>query len=49
MNVEYVSTEAQLADFSTKLLGKIKFLEFREKISVAIAEGGTDQGGACEM
>ena len=34
VKVKYIRTEDQLADLFTKLLGIIKFLEFREKISL---------------
>ena len=35
VEVDYVKTESQLADFFTKPLGRIKFEEFREKLGVA--------------
>ena len=36
IKLEYVTTEDQLADLFTKLLGRVKFCEFRAKISVTI-------------
>ena len=36
IKLEYVKTEAQLADFFTKPLGKIQFCEFGAKIGVTI-------------
>ena len=36
VEIEYVSTESQLAYSFTKSLGRIKFEEFREKLGVAM-------------
>ena len=39
-----MNTEAKLADFFVKTLGRIKFVEFCETIVLRVEEG-SDQGG----
>ena len=34
VDVQYVRTEEQIADVLTKSLGRVKFIEFREKLGV---------------
>ena len=41
IKLDYVRTEDQLADLFTKSLGRVKFCEFRAKISVATVENAT--------
>ena len=38
IEVEYVSTEDQLADILTKPLGRVKFLEMRKKIGLRVVK-----------
>ena len=45
VNIEYVSTELQLANSFTKLLGRTKFEEIREKLGIVKMKSGLDQGG----
>ena len=38
VDVEYVSTEDQLADILTKPLGRVKFLEMRKRIGLRVVK-----------